>query len=335
MVKVAVAGGSGRESMPNREIDVDKANCTLEVALEIIDALLASKKHDITILSRRKAPEIPIAPEIHWHMVEYDDKNGLIEALHGTHTLLSFVQILSDPDQNSQKNLIDAAIAAGVKRFAPSEYGSKGTTDMAWWRGKEVIREYLAEVNAKEDVLEYTLFQPGLFLDYLAYPYKTAKHVNPLQTVFDFANRRAMVVDGYEDAIMTLTTVSDVAAVVARAVEYAGKWPMIGGIRGNRVTFSQVLDIGRKVRGNSFEVAKAKVEDLEAGELKTSWGLDAVHHSVPKDQSNDLLKQVSVGILLSCLKGAWDVSAEFNQTFPDYEFSSIEDFLRKTWEGKL
>jgi hypothetical protein len=47
----------------------------------------------------------------------------LTEALKGFHTVLSFVQLLSDPDQTSQKNLIDAAIQAGVKRFAPSEYG--------------------------------------------------------------------------------------------------------------------------------------------------------------------------------------------------------------------
>lgn len=99
--------------------------------------------------------------------------------------------------------------------------------------------------------LEYTLFQPGLFLNYLAYPHKTSKHVDPLQTVFDFENQRAMVVDGHEDAILTLTTVADVAAVVALAVEYEGAWPKTGGISSNRVTFSQLLDIGRRIRGES------------------------------------------------------------------------------------
>jgi hypothetical protein len=97
--------------------------------------------------------------------------------------------------------------------------------------------------------LEYTLFQPGLLPDYLAYPYKTSKHVDPPQTVFDFENKRAIVVDGREDAIMTLTTVADVATIVAQAVDYEGSWPTTGGIRGNRVTFSQILEIGQKVRG--------------------------------------------------------------------------------------
>ncbi|KAH8590954.1 hypothetical protein B0O99DRAFT_654634 [Bisporella sp. PMI_857] len=328
MVKVAVAGGSGRASNPQF---FPKKKF---VSREIIDALLAAKKHEITILSRSEVPTTAISPEISWQKVDYNDKRDLIGALRGIHTLLSFVQILSDADQKSQKNLIDAAISAGVKRFAPSEYGSKGTVNMAWWDGKERIREYLKEVNAKGNVLEYTLFQPGLFLDYLAFPYKTAKHVEPLQSVFDFQNRRAIIVDGHEDAILTVTTVADLAAVVARAVDYDGRWPAIGGIRGNRVTFSRILEIGSRVRGSPFAVDEVKLEDLEAGKLNTSWDLEAVHSAVSEDQASALLKAVTIGILQSSLKGAWDISDELNQLFPDYEFTPIEDFLAKTWEGK-
>ncbi|KAI9657634.1 MAG: hypothetical protein M1821_002810 [Bathelium mastoideum] len=205
---------------------------------------------------------------------------------------------------------------------------------MPWWNGKEKVREYLKEVNEKADTLEYTLFQPGLFLDYLAFPNKTAKYVDPLQSVFDFKNRRAMVVEGREDAIMTLTTVADLAAVVARAVEYDGRWPTTGGIGGNRLTFSQIFDIATRVRGSSFTVEKLRVDDLEAGVLKTSWGLEAVHHAVSDDQASALLKDVAIGILLSSLKGAWDISDELNQLFPDYEFTRAESFLAKAWEGK-
>ncbi|ORY58079.1 uncharacterized protein BCR38DRAFT_353234, partial [Pseudomassariella vexata] len=211
---------------------------------------------------------------------------------------------------------------------------SKDIVDLDWWRGKEKVRKYLEEVNADGIILEYTLFQPGLFLDYLAFPYKTAKHVDPLQSVFDFQNRRATVVDGHEDAVMTLTTVADLAAVVAEAVDYDGRWPTIGGIRGNRLTFSEILDIGRRVRGLSFTVDKVKAEDLQAGKLEASWGLEAVHSTVSEDQASAILKAVSIGILLSSSKGAWDSSDELNQMFPDYYFTRAEDFLAKAWEGK-
>ena len=44
-------------------------------------------------------------------------------------------------------------------------------------------------------VLEYTLFQPGLFLDYPASPYKTAKYVTPLGTI-DFQKQHVIVIEG-------------------------------------------------------------------------------------------------------------------------------------------
>jgi uncharacterized protein YbjT (DUF2867 family) len=64
-----------------------------------------------------------LVPGLTWKVVDYSDKESLTKALQGFHTVLSFVQILADQGAMSQKNLIDAAIAAGVKRFAPSEHG--------------------------------------------------------------------------------------------------------------------------------------------------------------------------------------------------------------------
>ncbi|KAG8162427.1 hypothetical protein KVR01_008192 [Diaporthe batatas] len=314
MVKVAIAGGSG------------------QVAREVIDALLAADKHEITVLSRAVTNGIPSM--VHWRVVSYDNKPDLSASLKGVHTLLSFVQLLADPANQSQKNLIDAAIAAGVRRFAPSEYGSAGTIHMPWWIGKEEVRNYLRKVNENEKLLEYTLFQPGLFLDYLASPYKTARHVDPLDTVFDLQNCRAIAVDGHEDAVITFTAAADLASMVARAVDYEGEWPEIGGIRGNRVAFSQVIKLGEKIRGRPFVVDKVKLEDLEAGVLKTSWTLKQKHQAVPDEQLAGFLTEVPIGFLLSSVNGAWDISDEFNQLFPACELHEMGEFLTKVWAGK-
>ena len=77
--------------------------------------------------------------------------------------------------------------------------------------------------------------------------------------MIDFQNRRAIAVDGY-DAIMTYTTIKDLAAVVARAVDLDGEWPVIGGIRGNRVSISQILKIGEKVRGVPYLAHQMKIK---------------------------------------------------------------------------
>ncbi|KAH7418612.1 hypothetical protein BKA64DRAFT_739035 [Cadophora sp. MPI-SDFR-AT-0126] len=316
MVKIAVAGGSG------------------ELAREAIDALLATKKHEILVISR--SPPVEPNAELQFCSVDYQDKDRLIDVLQGTHTVLSFINQSVDHENASQKALIDASIAAGVKRFAPSEYGCIGKEDLPFWAGKIDVQRYLEHVNKNEKVLEYTLFQPGMFLDYLASPHKTAKYVTPLDTFFDFQNRRAIVVEGHEDAFMCFTTVADIAKVVAEAVDLA-EWPKVGGIRGNRVSISHVLEIAQRIRG-PFTVEKVKLEDLEAGKLKASWTLGKKHPSFSDDQAAQLeavLKTVLIGTLLSSAKGAWEVSDEFNRLLPDFNFTEIEGFLSDAWEGKL
>lgn len=43
-------------------------------------------------------------------------------------------------------------------------------------------------------------------------------------------------------------------------------------------------------------------------------------------------KAVMVGMLLSSVKGAWDVSDEMNRLLPDFKFTQLEEFLSKAWE---
>lgn len=63
-----------------------------------------------------------IQPGTSWVKVDYEDKKNLVRALQGVHTVLSFISAHLDPEGTAQKNLIDASIEAGVKRFAPSEW---------------------------------------------------------------------------------------------------------------------------------------------------------------------------------------------------------------------
>ncbi|PVH76900.1 NmrA-like family protein [Cadophora sp. DSE1049] len=316
MVKIAVAGGSG------------------ELAREVIDALRVTKKHEILVISRAQ-PSVEPQEGLRYCSVDYQNKDKLVDVLRGVHTVLSFINQSVDHENASQKALIDASIAAGVKRFAPSEFGCVGKEDLPFWAGKIEVQRYLEHVNKNGKVLEYTLFQPGMFLDYLASPTKTAKYVTPLDTFFDFQNRRAIIVEGYEDAFMCFTTVGDIAKVIAKAVDL-DEWPKFGGIQGSRVTISQVLEIGQRIRG-PLTVDKVKFEDLATGNLKSSWTLGKKHPSFTDDQVVELeamLKIVLIGTLLSSAKGAWDVSDAFNRLLPDFKFTEIEGFLSDAWEGK-
>ena len=97
-------------------------------------------------------------------------------------------------------------------------------------------------------ILEYTLFQPGGLLDYFAAIGAATKHFQSIELPIDFPNRRAIILDR-QDSVFTLTTVNDLANIVARAIEYGGEWPIIGGISGKTIPTSKILEIGAKVRG--------------------------------------------------------------------------------------
>jgi hypothetical protein len=60
-----------------------------------------------------------------WKQVDYDDETALIDAMQGIDTVLSFLAIFdTNVAFELHKKLINAAIEAGVRRFAPSEWAT-------------------------------------------------------------------------------------------------------------------------------------------------------------------------------------------------------------------
>jgi len=96
-------------------------------------------------------------------------------------------------------------------------------------------------------VLEYTLFQPGVLVDYCA-PAEALKYIEPIEFFLDFQRKRAITLKD-KDGIFTLTTLKDLANIVARAIEYEGEWPVIGGVHGSTLSTSKLVEIGTRVRG--------------------------------------------------------------------------------------
>lgn len=308
MVKIAIAGPG-------------------QVAREIIDGLLATGRHEIVLLSRRDAtPELAIAGTT-WTKVDFEDKASLVRALGGVHTVLSFIVVHLDPENAAQKALIDASIEAGVKRIAPSEWAVANFNHLDWYGNKLGIREYLEEKNKNGKVIEYTLFQPGWFLNYLAGTRKTAKHVGPAAvTLINHENRSARIAGDLANRT-TYTAVSDFVNIVAKAIEYEGEWPRVGGINGQTLSLAEELAIGEKVRGGPYEVENLEVDDLKAGIVKTKSLPVFDHPSMAKEDAVEFSKRLLRGIILNAAEGAATVSDEWNQIFPDYKFVTAEEFL--------
>ncbi|KAI1076593.1 hypothetical protein F5B20DRAFT_584016 [Whalleya microplaca] len=320
MVKIAIAGASS------------------QLAREVIDKLVATQKHEITALVRKDPAQFPILPGVEWVQTTYEDRSELVRLLKGVHTVLCFFVVHLDPGNETQTRLIDAAIEAGVKRFAPSEWSvgvklESSTDVLSWYAGKVEVSRYLENLNKEKKVLEYCRFQPGQFLNYLAHPHTISKHISTLPLQFDFENMHAIAVEGSMDDEITYTAVEDIANVVTRAVEYKGEWPVVGGICGNRITIAELFQLGERIRGKPFTVDWLKMEDLEAGVITTDRYTRVKLPFISEDQVEAFSKMANIGILIAIHRGVWTVTDEWNQLLPDYEFIKVEELLTELWVG--
>jgi len=110
------------------------------------------------------------------------------------------------------------------------------------------LHDHLKAINAEKTVLEYCLFQPGSFMNYLSYPYLSAEHLAAQCIGTDVATRHALIT-GEGDAWEVYTTAEDFAKVVARAIDFEGKWPEIGGVVGCRVQQKDYIKLMDKYAG--------------------------------------------------------------------------------------
>ncbi|PSN61299.1 NAD(P)-binding protein [Corynespora cassiicola Philippines] len=303
MVKVAVAGGTG--------------NFPSALLPTVIGA-----NHKVTIFTRGKAPDNPL-PGATYRTVDYNDRTGLTEALAGFDACLSFMTPAADPDAAIERNLIHACIDAG---------SIKNDNGVAMFQHRRDTAAYLAEVNRDKAVLEYSLFQPSIFMDYFGHPYPLASSLNTWPWLIDFENRRAIVLeDG--DQPFVLTAASDIANVLALALADDRPWPTVGGMRSCRTTYNELIALGKVLRPGDWKTDHVKRKDVENDVLTSSWVPQIAHPAISDEAKAKLSNSFALSLLVSLGRGAWDVSDEWNKRFPEYKFMSIEEYL-KVWRGR-
>jgi hypothetical protein len=270
---------------------------------------------------------------VDYKRVDYTSLESLTEALHGYDVCLSFLVVHNDTNNTVQKNLIHACIAAGVRRFAPSEWGIKNNSGVGPYKNKDTIAAYLHDLNKNEKKLEYCLFQPSIFMDYFAHPHPLSPELITWPFFVDFDKRRAMVLDDGNQP-MVVTAISAISGMLACALDDPNPWPAIGGMRGARTSINELLSLGKSIRGGEWQVEHVKGEDILKGELKTSWVPIVSHPNIAGDDREGFSKEFVVMFFRGILNGSWDVSGEWNERFPEYEFKGLEEYLGKAWERR-
>ncbi|KAM0145526.1 hypothetical protein ACHAPG_011579 [Botrytis cinerea] len=177
--------------------------------------------------------------------------------------VISILPIAALADQGM---LIEAAIAAGVKRFIPSEYGSDSTNpDMIaavpLFEGKKRHLELLA---SKEDVISWTALITGPFFDWTFFLGLTG---------FDASTKTVTLVDSGRTPFSASTS-TQISRALISVLKHAGETSnKMVFVESFTTTQLDVLTAVEKVTGQKWNVVEAKSEDIRvAGFQKMSEG---------------------------------------------------------------
>ena len=231
MVKVAIAGATGH------------------IGSQLVEALAAGKKHDIIVLSRAPNPldETFRSLGAELRPISYSDPASLEKALAGVHTVVSTIFSL-DPDVllNCQLALLDAAKRTGVKRFVPSEFNVLGKHD-------DPIEMYRPKAHVSDAVrksgLEYTLFENGIYMNYLATGTPGLGPASPINFVVNVGECTADIPGTGEEGV-AYTRVQDIARFVAASLDLE-KWPEVSRMAGEMTTYNKIVAQAETIRGAS------------------------------------------------------------------------------------
>ncbi|KAM0236569.1 hypothetical protein ACHAP5_009380 [Fusarium lateritium] len=233
---IAVAGASG------------------DLGSAVFSRLVASNKFNLTVLTR-SGTKATFPEGIKVIEVDYDSLDSLIAALQGQDAVVSALAGLAIP---SQDLLIDAAVAAGVKRFLPSEFGSNlvipSVRNLPVFRTKVIIEDKLIAL-ANEGKISYTFVFNSGFLDWGL--------DNGLY--FDFAKSEFTIWDdgNVEFSTTTLASVGDaVIGVLSHPKETQDR---VVYVQSTSLTLNKFLQLAKEVNpSKEWTVKHAKIDDVTA-----------------------------------------------------------------------
>lgn len=174
----------------------------------VLTKLVASNKFNVQVIKR--AGSSSALPEgIKVIEADYDNLDSLKTAFQGQDAVVS---VVGDAGASSQITMVDAAIAAGVKRFLPSNFGSNmansNSRKLPVFVKKVAVEDYLHEKSKTTD-LTYSFVYVGGLIDF----------VLKSKIIMDFSQYTPKMFDG-GDAEFSTTSMPTVGDVVVGVLSH-------------------------------------------------------------------------------------------------------------------
>lgn len=226
-------------------IKVALAGSTGKLGPAMLEALLQAS-FEVVILTRKGSKSTDSLPKHENQIVvavDYTDTTDLTTALQGVEAVVS---TLSSSALDIQKPLIDACVAAGVRRFIPSEFSldlhNPRNRALPAYPGKIATQEYLGEIAAANTDFTYTYVYNGVWWDWSIHANFTVNAKEHKATLWDggdvtFSTTRLATVG---KAVVSVINNQD--ATRNRAVY----------IHDTAITINQLINIIKRIDGHEW-----------------------------------------------------------------------------------
>ncbi|KAI8629882.1 hypothetical protein F5Y19DRAFT_62410 [Xylariaceae sp. FL1651] len=314
MAVIAVAGGTGN------------------MGKTLVEALVASKKHDVKILARKPNLELEAQLGVSVIAVDYNDVEALKIALekHNIHTVISAISMLPGPngEKPMEVELIRASNASKTtKRMISSDWGIPHT-EADIHKLASVPEKFTAQVELKQATnLETTYVVNGMFMDYWGLP-AVKSHVAPITMAIDILNNKAAIPgDGESPVAFTHTT--DVAKLVVAMLDLE-KWEPQTYIIGDRITWNEFLQLAEDAKGTSFETTHDSVEMLKKGQVTELPGQIPAYAVFPKETFQGMAAAFGLWFAEGTL--SYMPKKLLNNQFPEIKTMKVKEMLERAWK---
>lgn len=230
------------------------AGATGNLGTPILEALLASQI-SVTVLSRigGNSSKLSSHPNLKIAEVDFDNIQSLSEALHGVEVVISCVSTLAIGRQN---RLIDAAVAVGVRRFIPAEFGMDSLNPLCVQLPvcvpKATTQKYLQDKVLQNPQFSWTSIANGLFLDWGM----------EVGFIVDVAQHSAVLYNG-GDIPFSATRLADVAKAVLAVIHNQEQTAnRVLYIHSAVVTQNQLIEYAKSIDGKEWQTLEKDTEQV-------------------------------------------------------------------------
>jgi nucleoside-diphosphate-sugar epimerase len=295
---IIVAGASG---------NLGKRICKSLIEKGAVVKALVRKNSDSKKIEELESLGLQVFP------VDYSDKETLIDICKDAHCVVSVFSGLREVIINTQIQLLDAAVAAGVKRFIPSDYSLDFTNfNHGENRNLDLRREFHTYLDAQN--IESTSIFNGAFMDMLTEEFP--------MIAFD---KKRITYWGEARHEMGFTTMDDTANFTA-FVALDDYTPRYMRIAGHNISPKELKKVMQNITGTPYELMRMGAPNRLARLIKI------VKFLAP--QKNKLYPAwQGMQYMHNMIDQRARLKALDNSRYPEIKWTTVDEMLSKHYQS--